>query len=949
MGDQSQTLTVTADEDTDFDDETVELGFGALPTAVSEGSPASTTVTLADDDGAALTVSFQQAQYTATEGETGVTVTVALSQATDRVLAIPLTSAPATGDFTLSATSVDFAVGDQSQTLTVTADEDTDFDDETVELGFGALPTAVSEGSPASTTVTLADDDGAALTVSFQQAQYTATEGETGVTVTVSLDQATDRVLAIPLTSAPATGDFTLSATSVDFAVGDQSQTLTVTADEDTDFDDETVELGFGALPTAVSEGSPASTTVTLADDDGAALTVSFQQAQYTATEGETGVTVTVSLDQATDRVLAIPLTSAPATGDFTLSATSVDFAVGDQSQTLTVTADEDTDFDDETVELGFGALPTAVSEGSPASTTVTLADDDGAALTVSFQQAQYTATEGETGVTVTVSLDQATDRVLAIPLTSSPATGDFTLSATSLSFAVGDQSQTLTVTADEDTDFDDETVELGFGTLPTAVSEGSPASTTVTLADDDGAALTVSFQQAQYTATEGETGVTVTVSLSQATDRVLNIPLTSAPATGDFTLSATSVDFAVGDQSQTLTVTADEDTDFDDETVELGFGALPTAVSEGSPASTTVTLADDDGAALTVSFQQAQYTATEGETGVTVTVSLDQATDRVLAIPLTSAPATGDFTLSATSVDFAVGDQSQTLTVTADEDTDFDDETVELGFGTLPTAVSEGSPASTTVTLADDDGAALTVSFQQAQYTATEGETGVTVTVSLDQATDRVLAIPLTSAPATGDFTLSATSVDFAVGDQSQTLTVTADEDTDFDDETVELGFGTLPTAVSEGSPASTTVTLADDDGAALTVSFQQAQYTATEGETGVTVTVSLDQATDRVLTIPLTSAPATGDFTLSATSVDFAVGDQSQTLTVTADEDTDFDDETVELGFGTLPTAVSEGSPASTTVTLADDDGAALTVSFQQAQYTATEGETGVTVTVA
>ena len=111
-----------------------------------------------------------------------------------------------------------------------------------------------------------------------------------------------------------------------------------------------------------------------------------------------------------------------------------------------------------------------------------------------------------------------------------------------------------------------------------------------------------------------------------------------------------------MGDQSQTLTVTADEDTDFDDETVELGFGALPTAVSEGSPASTTVTLADDDGAALTVSFQQAQYTATEGETGVTVTVSLDQATDRVLAIPLTSAPATGDFTLSATSVDFRCG-----------------------------------------------------------------------------------------------------------------------------------------------------------------------------------------------------------------------------------------------------------------------------------------------------
>ena len=849
MGDQSQTLTVTADEDTDFDDETVELGFGTLPTAVSEGSPASTTVTLADDDGAALTVSFQQAQYTATEGETGVTVTVSLDQATDRVLAIPLTSAPATGDFTVSATSVDFAVGDQSQTLTVTADEDTDFDDETVELGFGALPTAVSEGSPASTTVTLADDDGAALTVSFQQAQYTATEGETGVTVTVSLDQATDRVLAIPLTSAPATGDFTLSATSVDFAVGDQSQTLTVTADEDTDFDDETVELGFGALPTAVSEGSPASTTVTLADDDGAALTVSFQQAQYTATEGETGVTVTVSLDQATDRVLAIPLTSAPATGDFTVSATSVDFAVGDQSQTLTVTADEDTDFDDETVELGFGTLPTAVSEGSPASTTVTLADDDGAALTVSFQQAQYTATEGETGVTVTVSLDQATDRVLAIPLTSAPATGDFTLSATSVDFAVGDQSQTLTVTADEDTDFDDETVELGFGTLPTAVSEGSPASTTVTLADDDGAALTVSFQQAQYTATEGETGVTVTVSLSQATDRVLAIPLTSAPATGDFTVSATSVDFAVGDQSQTLTVTADEDTDFDDETVELGFGTLPTAVSEGSPASTTVTLADDDGAALTVSFQQAQYTATEGETGVTVTVSLDQATDRVLAIPLTSAPATGDFTVSATSVDFAVGDQSQTLTVTADEDTDFDDETVELGFGTLPTAVSEGSPASTTVTLADNVSADATLA-----------------------------GLSLSAGLLTPGFAAATTSYTAEVGNAQGEVTVTA---TSNDAGAKVRVNGTL---VASGS-ASGAIALAEGASTSITVVVTAEDATSTTTYTVAVTRARADASSDATLAgLSLSAGTLTPGFVAATTSYTAEVGNAQREVTVTA-----------------------------------------------------------------
>ena len=951
VGEQSRTVTVTATNDDDLEDETVELGFGTLPADVTAGPIATATVTLVDDDRAALSVSFGADAYTATEGGTAATVTVTLSAASDRALTIPLTTTPASGDFTLSAASLSFAKGEQSRTVTVTATDDADLEDETVRLGFGTLPADVTAGPVARTTVTLVDDDRAALSVSFGADAYTATEGGAAATVTVTLSAASDRALTLPLTTTPASGDFTVSVTEVVFAKGEQSRTVTVTATDDADLEDETVRLGFGTLPADVTAGTPATATVTLVDDDQTGLKVSFAASAYSTIEGAApGVTVTVSLSAAATQVLTIPLTTTPASGDFTLSAASLNFAVGDRTKTVTVTATDDDDLEDETVELGFGTLPAEVTAGTVARTTVTLVDDDRTALSVSFGADAYTATEGGTAATVTVTLSAASDRALTLPLTTTPASGDFTLSAASLSFAKGEQSRTVTVTATDDADLEDETVRLGFGTLPADVTAGTPATATVTLVDDDQTGLKVSFAASAYSTGEGAVpGVTVTVSLNKAPDEARTIPLTTTPASGDFTLSAASLSFAVGEQSRTVTVTATDDADLEDETVELGFGTLPADVTAGPIATATVTLVDDDRAALSVSFGADAYTATEGGTAATVTVTLSAASDRALTIPLTTTPASGDFTLSAASLSFAVGEQSRTVTVTATDDADLEDETVRLGFGTLPADVTAGTVARTTVTLVDDDRAALSVSFGADAYTATEGGAAATVTVTLSAASDRALTIPLTTTPASGDFTVSVTEVVFAKGEQSRTVTVTATDDADLEDETVDLGFGTLPADVTAGTPATATVTLVDDDQTGLKVSFAASAYSTIEGAAlGVTVTVSLNKAPDEARTIPLTTTPASGDFTVSVTEVVFAKGEQSRTVTVTATNDDDLEDETVELGFGTLPADVTAGPIATATVTLVDDDRAALSVSFGADAYTATEGGTAATVTV-
>ena len=112
--------------------------------------------------------------------------------------------------------------------------------------------------------------------------------------------------------------------------------------------------------------------------------------------------------------------------------------------------------------------------------------------------------------------------------------------------------------------------------------------------------AITVSFDAETYTATEGGTAATVTVSLSDAPGRAIDIPVTASSSTGaaasDYTVPA-SVAFAANETQKTFTFTAvDDAVDDDDETVTLTLGyLLPGGVTAGSPAAATVTLTDND------------------------------------------------------------------------------------------------------------------------------------------------------------------------------------------------------------------------------------------------------------------------------------------------------------------------------------------------------------------
>ena len=111
---------------------------------------------------------------------------------------------------------------------------------------------------------------------------------------------------------------------------------------------------------------------------------------------------------------------------------------------------------------------------------------------------------------------------------------------------------------------------------------------------------LAVNYQSQAYAVPEGG-AINVTVILSAPTDRDLQIPITvtlGTAATEDYQVSGLSdaaLSFAPGESSQRFSFQALQDSDLRTDTVDLGFGQLPSKVVAGGSDTARVSINDDD------------------------------------------------------------------------------------------------------------------------------------------------------------------------------------------------------------------------------------------------------------------------------------------------------------------------------------------------------------------
>ena len=225
---------------------------------------------------------------------------------------------------------------------------------------------------------------------------------------------------------------------------------------------------------------------------------------------------------------------------------------------------------------------------------------------------------------------------------------------------------------------------------------------------------------------------------------------------------------------------------------------------------------------------------------------------------------------------------------------------------------------------LADNDGPRrVTVSFGAVTYTATEGGADAPVRVELDAAPGRSVTVPLTKAhlgnATAADYSGIPMNVTFAANQTSRTFAVMATAGDGSDGgESVSIGFGTLPEGVFAGSPAATTVTLADGGEQRLVVNFGSSRghtVQVREGARRLRLNVLLDSSPRRPVTIPLVVTHVGGateaDYAAIPESVTFAAGQTSAHYYVRAlPDEEDETGEGLQLDFGPLPPGVRKGT---------------------------------------
>ena len=377
-------------------------------------------------------------------------------------------------------------------------------------------------------------------------------------------------------------------------------------------------------------------------------------------------------------------------------------------------------------------------------------------------------------------------------------------------------------------------------------------------------------------------TSTTVTVKTSQAAAPTPTI----MPIDADGNTAGHQVGLGVGETEITVDVTAPDGVATMKYTVTVTRADAPAA----TPGLDIVGLAEetDLGEGEELSFTVRLTTEPASAVSVGITTLVDAQASTVLQVNGADAPAT----LRFTSTDW---DAPRTVTIMAvEDDTDFEDHAVELSLN----PGDYGDAKMFTVNIADDDadGAALSITGDQVQLTegGEDGEfTVVLAAVPLSNVTVTV------NVPDDADFTIDEEELPFTTAnwDEPQTVTLTATDDDDaVGAESVDLTFAAEGGGYGDVDLTTVTVgvTVTDDDVAGIQVSATALEVR--EGaSTEYTVQLTVMPAVDPV-TVTISDA---GDAYANVGSLRFfgSDWDQPQTVTIHAREDTDEENDQVNV----------------------------------------------------
>ena len=944
------TFTLTPTQDTAVEgNETVGLAGASASSTVT-----GTTMTLADDDTHTITLSASPTSVAEDKDKEKVTVTATLNVA--RATATTVTVS--VGDSSDAATSgTDYkAVSDFTITIAANATKGTstfDFEPltdsayegfESITISGTAGDNARVEGTAdagarANTTATEIPVTGTSLTlhdasaypsVTLSAAPSSVGEGASGTTVTVTATATS--AIASSREVTVSVGDSGTATSGTDYTAVDDfiitiaanktsaTGTFTLTPTQDTSVEgSETIGVSGTSLSTTVI-----GTTVTLTDDDSAAVTIN----DASADEGD-DITFTVTLDKAVQGGLTVTpsFTDVTATEgtDYDENTTALSFTgTANETKTFTVSTTDDAVLEHSetfTVGLSVSDAPSGVTSTDTGTGTINNTGDNADSATVTINDAS--ASEGD-DITFTVTLDKAVQGGLTVTPDFTDVTAvegtDYDENTSALTFTgTANESKTFTVSTTEDAILEGNetfTVALSVSNAPDGVTASDTG--TGTINNDDSATVTIN----DASASEGD-DITFTVTLDKAVQGGLKVTPSYTDGTAtegtDYDESTTALTFTgTANETKTFTVSTTEDTDVENnETFTVGLTVSGTSLTVTATDTGAGTIDDDDSASVTVN----DASASEGD-AMTFTVTLGQAVPGGLKVTpsyTNGTAASSDYTANTTALTFnGTANESKTFTVSTTEDAILEgNETFTVGLTVSGTSHSITATDTGTGTINNDDSATVTIDDASAK----EGN-DITFTVTLDKAVQGGLKVTPSYTDGTAtegtDYDENTTALTLTgTANESKTFTVSTTEDTNVEgNETFTVGLTVSGTSHSITATDTGTGTINNDDGATLTLTGASAE----EGE-GLTFTVSVDKAVSGGFTVTPGYTDGTAvsgtDYTPNTAALSFTgTANESKTFTVDTKEDTEVEtdetftvDLTVTTSGGAEAEAVAEG----------------------------------------
>jgi hypothetical protein len=517
--------------------------------------------------------------------------------------------------------------------------------------------------APASGTLTWADGDATAKTISIAVLNATPFSGNKTFSVALTKPQGT-AIVNPGTTTVTIAGDAVLPVGSVEFSA---------------------------ASLTVLQNVGQAMVTVNRVGGSNGAIGVSYQTADGTAVGGKdftaSNGSVQWSSGDATPKTIAIPISNA------------TPFA-GTKSFTITL------------------ATPSGgATLGNPVSAGVAITGDAQAA-TGSIQLSATGYSVNQSAGTVSLAVNRTGGSSGPLSVTYATANGsaaagiDFTAISGTLSWVDGEvASKSLSIPISNTTPFSG-TKAFSLVLSGAAGTLGSPSSAGITITGDAQAG-SVQLSASSYTVAQSAGSVTITASRTGGSSGAINVSYTTANGTAvggsDFSAASGNLSWADGDTAaKSFSVPISSATPFSgSKTFTVSLSNATAGVTLGSPSSATVSIT---GAALAgagnVELSSSSYAVNQTSGTLTVTVNRTAGSSGAISVAYSTASGTAvagsDFTSASGTLSWADGDAtSKTFSVSISNATAFaGTKTFTVALSNPTNGATLNAPSSATVTI---------------------------------------------------------------------------------------------------------------------------------------------------------------------------------------------------------------------------------------------------------